>query len=176
MKRRVAWRRRAAVGRAWSVLAIVLVILVAGVGAYAALAPGSSAAPTCSGAPSPTFTSSTIKIGYLTEHQREWRFKRLRREDWGGAGGKPDQRGRRGRRKDHRPRGQGRSDGSSDSDEGSGGPRRTGGARDNGSDRPGRRRGGLRLRGDVRGPLCGLDGSFGGACGAGVELDGERPA
>jgi ABC-type branched-subunit amino acid transport system substrate-binding protein len=67
LKRRVAWRRRAAVGRAWSVLAVVLVILVAGVGAYVALAPGSSAAPTCSGAASPAFTSSTIKIGFLYE-------------------------------------------------------------------------------------------------------------
>ncbi len=42
-------------------------ILVAGVGAYVALAPSSSATPTCSAASSPTFNSSTIKIGYLTE-------------------------------------------------------------------------------------------------------------
>jgi ABC-type branched-subunit amino acid transport system substrate-binding protein len=67
LKRGVGWGRRAALGRRWSAIAVLLVILVAGVGAYVALAPSSSAAPTCSGSPSPAFTSSTIKIGYLTE-------------------------------------------------------------------------------------------------------------
>jgi ABC-type branched-subunit amino acid transport system substrate-binding protein len=67
LKRRVAWGPRAALGRGWSVLAVVLVILVAGVGVYVALAPQSLATQTCAGGAGPTFNSSTIKIGYLTE-------------------------------------------------------------------------------------------------------------
>ncbi len=67
MKRRGVWRRRSAVGRKGAALVVILLILVAGVAAYAALAPRSSASPTCASTGSPSFASSTIKIGYLTE-------------------------------------------------------------------------------------------------------------
>lgn len=58
--------RRSGIGRRGAAVAIILVIVIAGIAAYAALAPSSTASPTCSTS-SPTFTSSTIKIGYVTE-------------------------------------------------------------------------------------------------------------
>jgi ABC-type branched-subunit amino acid transport system substrate-binding protein len=48
-------------------LAVLLVLVVAGVAAYSALASPSSTPITCTTGGGPTFTSSTIKIGYLTE-------------------------------------------------------------------------------------------------------------
>jgi ABC-type branched-subunit amino acid transport system substrate-binding protein len=66
LKRKGAWRPRAAIGRSGVALAVILVIVVAGVAAYSALASQSSPPPTCASG-TPTFTSSTIKIGFVTE-------------------------------------------------------------------------------------------------------------
>jgi ABC-type branched-subunit amino acid transport system substrate-binding protein len=62
-----AWRRRAGVGKRGAALVAVLVVIVAVAGVYVALAPGSSASPQCPSTGSPTFASSTISIGYVTE-------------------------------------------------------------------------------------------------------------
>jgi ABC-type branched-subunit amino acid transport system substrate-binding protein len=67
LTRRGAWRRRQGLGARGAALAVLLIILVAGVATYAAFAPKSSAAPTCASTAAPTFTSSTINIGYVTE-------------------------------------------------------------------------------------------------------------
>ena len=48
-------------------LAIVIVIILAAAAAYAATALGTPAAPPCSVTGNPSFTSPSIKIGYLTE-------------------------------------------------------------------------------------------------------------
>jgi ABC-type branched-subunit amino acid transport system substrate-binding protein len=55
------------VGRRGASLAVVLVVLVAGVLAYAVFAPSSLATPPCPSGPSPSFASSTIRIGYVSE-------------------------------------------------------------------------------------------------------------
>jgi ABC-type branched-subunit amino acid transport system substrate-binding protein len=67
LEKKGARRRRAAVGRKGRALAVFLLILVAGVAVYAALAPASHSAVQCPSTGGSTFTSSTIKIGYLTE-------------------------------------------------------------------------------------------------------------
>jgi len=67
LKRNGAWRRRAGVGKTGAALAVLVVVLIAGVAAYAALAPQSHSSQQCPSAGNPTFTSSTINIGFLTE-------------------------------------------------------------------------------------------------------------
>lgn len=59
--------RRSGLGRSGAALSIVLVVLLVGVAAYAVLVPSSFAVPSCSSGPAPSFDSSTIKIGYVTE-------------------------------------------------------------------------------------------------------------
>jgi ABC-type branched-subunit amino acid transport system substrate-binding protein len=63
---RIRLRPRVGVGRTAIALALVLVLVVAAVAAYSTLS--THAQPfSCPGGQSPTFTSSTIKIGYVSE-------------------------------------------------------------------------------------------------------------
>lgn len=67
MRGKGAWRRRAGVGVRGVAVAVVLVVLIAAAGAYAVTSSAPSPLPSCAGAGSPTFTSSSINIGYVTE-------------------------------------------------------------------------------------------------------------
>jgi ABC-type branched-subunit amino acid transport system substrate-binding protein len=67
LNRKGGYSLRRAVGRREAALALVVGLLIAGLAVYSSIAPGSTLPPQSSSTSSPTFSSSTISLGFLTE-------------------------------------------------------------------------------------------------------------